>query len=158
MDGVLTDFNGHYKKMFGVTPSEVRESRDRKEFSSYWELFIEADGFAHLDYFQGARELIDFLNKQNVQKCILSSSGGMKFHPQVQGQKFRWLHDHGIYWPAVIVPGRRYKAGFANAQTALIDDTTDVIESFTSSGGLGILHVPDAKWNTTYTLEQWLRA
>lgn len=157
MDGVLTDFNGYYKEIFGKTPAEVRESNDRKEFSAYWDKFIALDGFKHLDYFQGAEELIDFLNRQPVQLCILSSSGGFKSHREVHAQKICWLRSHGINWPAVIVPGRRYKAGFAGPQSALIDDTADVIESFTKAGGLGILHVPDAKWNTTYTIEQWLK-
>ena len=157
MDGVLTDFNATFKEIIGKTPQEVRESRDRKEYSTYWEKYVSMSGFTKQGWFQGAQELVEFLNKQDVQKCILSSSGGMKFHNIVQAQKHLWLMDHGIDWPAVVVPGRRYKVGFANTQSALIDDTADVIEGFTSSGGLGILHVPDRKWNTTYQLEQWLK-
>lgn len=156
MDGVLTDFNSNYKRIIGMTPQEVRESRDRKEYSVYWEKYVTSNGFTDQDWFQGAQELVEFLNKQDVQKCILSSSGGMKFHNIVQAQKHIWLMDHGIDWPVVIVPGRRYKAGFASTQSALIDDTADVIDSFTSKGGLGILHVADRKWNTTYQIEQWL--
>lgn len=157
MDGVLTDFNSNYKKINGMTAQEVRNSRDRKEFSAYWEKYITSNGFADQDWFQGAQELVEFLNKQNVQKCILSSSGGMKFHNIVQAQKHIWLMDHGINWPVVIVPGRRFKAGFASSSTALIDDTADVIQSFTSAGGLGILHEPDRKWNSTYQIEEWLK-
>lgn len=157
MDGVLTDFNSNYKKINGMTAQEVRNSCDRKEFSLYWERYIMLNGFASQDWFQGAQELVEFLNKQDVQKCILSSSGGMKSHNVVQAQKHIWLMDHGITWPVVVVPGRRFKAGFASATTALIDDTADVIESFTSAGGLGILHEPDRKWNSTYQIEEWLK-
>ena len=156
MDGVLTNFEKRYVELIGTTPLETRQSRDKKEFSKQWETFVQFSSFEHLDWFPGAQELVKFLNKQNVQKCILSSSGGMKFHNKVMMQKQKWLIEHGIDWPVVIVPGRRYKAGFASPTTALIDDTEDVIQSFNARGGLGILHRPDRKWESTYTIEQWL--
>lgn len=157
MDGVLTNFEKRYTELIGMTPFETRQARDKKEFSVHWETFIKFSSFEHLEWFPGAQELVTFLNKQNVQKCILSSSGGMKFHNQVTLQKQKWLREHNIDWPVVIVPGRRYKAGFASSTTAMIDDTLDVIESFTKNGGLGILHKPDAKWETTFTIEEWLK-
>lgn len=157
MDGVLTNFEANYTKIVGKTPFETRQSRDKKDFSEHWAKYIASEGFTSQDWFPGAEELVAFLNKQTTQKCILSSSGGMKFHNEVLMQKLAWLHAHDINWPVVIVPGRRYKAGFASATTALIDDTPDVIESFTKQGGLGILHQSDRKWETTYTIEEWLK-
>jgi hypothetical protein len=157
MDGVLTNFEKRYTEVIGMTPFETRQARDKKEFSVHWETFIRFSSFEHLEWFPGAQELVAFLNKQPVQKCILSSSGGMKFHNQVMLQKQKWLRVHNIDWPVVIVPGRRYKAGFASSSTALIDDTPDVIQSFIKRGGLGILHKPTAKWETTFTIEEWLK-
>lgn len=157
MDGVLTNFEANYTRIVGRTPFETRQSRDKKDFSEHWAKYIASEGFTSQDWFPGAEELVAFLNKQPTQKCILSSSGGMKFHNQVLSQKQTWLRSHNIDWPVVIVPGRRYKAGFASGKTALIDDTQDVIEAFRSNGGLGILHQSDRKWETTYTIEEWLK-
>lgn len=157
MDGVLTDFESNYTRIIGMTPFETRQSRDSKDFSASWEKYITQQGFLQQDLFPGALELVEFLNKQDVQKCILSSSGGMKFHNDVMSQKIMWLAEHKINWPVVIVPGRRFKAGFASPSTALIDDTADVIQAFTKNGGLGILHQSDRKWESTYTIEEWLK-
>lgn len=157
MDGVLTNFESNYTKIIGMTPFETRQSRDSKDFSVHWEKYIISQGFQSQDWFPGAQELVEFLDKQKAQKCILSSSGGMKFHNPVLAQKLAWLKEHKIDWPVVIVPGRRFKAGFASATTALIDDTEDVITAFNAKGGLGILHQADRKWETTFTIEEWLK-
>ena len=157
MDVVLTNFDAKYTELIGMTPFETRQARERKDFSIHWANYIDLQGFTKQDWFQGGPDLVEFLNKQNVQKCILSSSGGMKFHNQVTAQKHLWLREHGIDWPVVIVPGRKYKAGFATPSSALIDDTFDVVQAFTNNRGLGILHQPTSKWETTYKIEEWLK-
>lgn len=159
MDGVLTDFNARYEQEFGKLPHEVRDNKERGEYGRLWNRFIDEQNFKSLPYFQGAEELIEFINKlQGVRVCILTSSGGFDRHRDVQDQKLFWLRSRGIKWPAIVVPGRRFKARFADGtNTALIDDTFDVIESFNSAGGVGIHHVRDAKWSTYYQVEQWLK-
>lgn len=156
MDGVLSDFNALYEQKFGVPPSTVRQMKDRGVYNEYWNRFIDEKGFYHLPWMQGAQELIEWLDKQPYQKCILSSSGGFDRHSEVQAQKLMWLCDHGITWPAVIVPGSGFKAGFANKYRALIDDTYYVIDAFNDRMGFGVLHKADAKWDTYYQLEKWL--
>lgn len=156
MDGVLADFDKRYIELFGVSPTEVRRSRDRDMYRRLWNEFIDGGNFAKLDLYEGAAALITWLNKQDAQKCILSSSGGMDRHNDVVRQKTEWLCSHGINWPTAIVPGRRYKAGFADSNSALIDDHPENIQQFTKSGGRGVLHECDRKWNTTFQLELWL--
>ena len=156
MDGVLCDFDKRYAEFFGVTTREVRHNKSRKEYRRLWNDFIDRDGFATLDLYPGATQLIEWLNRQKAEKCILSSSGGMERHNDVVAQKIKWLCSHGITWPTAIVPGRKFKAGFAGIDNALIDDHPENVEQFTKSGGFGILHESDRKWNTTYQLELWL--
>jgi len=158
MDGVLSNFTDKFATMFGVTPLQMRQERERKEVSVYWNKFIDARAFAHLSMMPNAVELIEFINKQSkrTRLCILSSSGGFERQREVLEQKTEWLTRHGIMWPTVIVPGRKFKAGFANTHSALIDDTPDVIESFNARGGHGLLHVDQSCDRTIERLDRWL--
>lgn len=154
MDGVLTDFDKRYKEVFGIMP---KEARDQKEgaFRSYWSSFIEGGNFATLDKFPGADELIEALNKQTKARvAILTSSGGFDFHNKVLADKVKWLCNAGITWPVCVVPGRRFKAGYASSSSLLIDDTYDIIEAFRNAGGQAVHYRPDAKWEAHYAIEE----
>lgn len=140
MDGVLADFEGRWRTLFGEHP---RESRDRKNFSPNWENFIKEKNFATLDTWPGSVELLQFVFSlgDEVEIEILSSSGGKKFHDAVSEQKTAWLDEHGLgNIKANFVPGRGLKKDFANENSVLIDDTQDVIEAFSRAGGKAILH------------------
>lgn len=143
MDGVLTNFNKGYADMFGMTPQEVRATRDIKLYDDNWNKFVDLEGFSSLQWNPGGGRLVEHLNTlNNVQLCILSSAGGFHRHTSVQRQKLQWLDRMEIEWPVVIVPGRKYKSGFAyTLNDIMIDDTSDVITSFKLNGGRGIHHV-----------------
>lgn len=152
MDGVLSDFVTGYKYIVGRTPADVRGSGEKGLYSMYWDTFLDADGFTRLPIMSDAFQLIDYLDKldkKHFNICILSSAGGFHRQKEVAKQKMRWLSVHDIHWPVVIVPGRRYKAGFARPDDIIIDDTRDVISDFEYAGGIGIHHV-----NADITLEQ----
>ena len=152
MDGVLSDFVTGYKYIVGRTPADVRGSGEKGLYSMYWDTFLDADGFTRLPIMPDAFLLINYLHKLDRKKfnvCILSSAGGFHRQREVAKQKMRWLADRDIYWPVVIVPGRRYKAGFACNDDLMIDDTLDVITDFQYAGGIGIHHK-----NVYATLEQ----
>lgn len=155
MDGVLTDFDKRYQEVFGITTYEARTSKEKGLYTRLWNEFIDKGHFGTLDYFPGAQELIEYLDKLKVNKCILTSSGGMDRHSDVQAQKLKWLCDKGISWPAVVVPGRRFKAGFADSRSALIDDTLDNITSFDYNGGFGIRYKDISVSSTIDLLEKW---
>jgi len=151
MDGVLSDFVAGYKYIVGRTPDEVRSTKEKGLYSMYWDTFLDADGFTRLPMMIDAFPLIDYLDKLDKKKfnvCILSSAGGFHRQSEVAEQKNKWLSLHDIDWPVVIVPGRRYKAGFARPNDIIIDDTRDVITDFQLHGGIGIHHI-----NTYITLE-----
>jgi 5'(3')-deoxyribonucleotidase len=143
MDGVLSDFEKKFIEYYGFLSLS---KRDRKEWSKDWEDFIlNKKGFEQLDVFPGSKELLNFIKKYpNIDVEILSSSGGKRFHGEVTVQKIKWLKNHGINYKANIVPGRRHKKEYATPETIMIDDTPDVISSFSAAGGEAILH-KDAK-------------
>jgi hypothetical protein len=157
MDGVLSDFQKKYQQMFDITTQEMKDKRDRKKYDQLWNTFLDQREFAKLEWFPGGEQLIEYmrtLNPNNIQIAILSSSGGFDRQREVQEQKLAWLTAHFIDWPAVIVPGRRYKAGFAREQSIMIDDTPDVCTEFIKAGGAAIEHT---EWRLTKPLlEMWL--
>lgn len=156
MDGVLTDFNKKYTQMFGMTPAEVRADRVNKQYSDNWHKFVDRFGFEKLEWHPGGQDLVFFLESlENVQLCILTSAGGFDRHPEVQEQKLVWLNNNMIHWPAVVVPGRRFKAGFASGDAFIIDDTPDVVKGFCENGGNGIIHTDASK--TIEVLSKWLQ-
>ena len=155
MDGVLCDFNKRYKELYLRTPQEVRADRERKMYSTYWHDFINNSQFAYLEWHEGGQELVEFLKSlTNVQLCILSSAGGFDRQREVMEQKIRWLRMHDISWPAVITPGRRFKSGFADNYSFMIDDTPDVITEFVKAGGHGIIHTNAPE--TIEAIKKWL--
>ena len=137
MDGVLCDFESRYEKLFGELPAY---SREMKEWSANWNVFVETEQFKTLDWNPGGKTLLKVITDADIDYEILSSSGGKKHHEKVEAQKKHWLQTNGILVKANIVPGRTNKAKFANSRTVLIDDTPDVIDAFNSAGGYGILH------------------
>lgn len=154
MDGVLCDFEKKYEELFKVPTREVRNNKDDKLYKKNWNEFLDQQGFKYLDWFEGGKELYRFLESLEIQLCILSSAGGFHRQKLVMHQKLDWLAHNGIFCPAVIVPGRKYKAGFASKDSFIIDDTADVVESFIQNGGSGVVHknVDD----TITTVKSWM--
>lgn len=139
MDGVLCDFHKRYKELYNSEAGG--EGRDRKDFSKNWKHFIQTRQFETLDWFQGGKELINYVRSlTNVPIEILSSSGGIPYHSEVRTQKTIWLKTHGINFPINIVPGRKVKKFYAMKGNVLVDDTLDVIDAFNEAGGIGIIH------------------
>jgi len=138
MDGVLCNFERRYFERYQELPGSMR---DKKEFNHYWDDFVLTRQFETLELWPGAKELLQYLNSQtNVEKEILSSSGGIKYHHEVTEQKKVWLEKYDILYPVNIVSGRKNKSLYAKPDTILIDDTSDVITAFNKAGGIGILH------------------
>jgi hypothetical protein len=138
IDGVLANFERRYFERYGELPGSMR---DKKEFNNYWNDFVLTKQFETLELWPGATELLQYLDSQTaVEKEILSSSGGPKYHDNVTEQKKVWLKKFDILYPANIVSGRKNKSLYAKPDTVLIDDTSDVITAFNKAGGIGILH------------------
>ena len=141
MDGVIANFEKRYIELFGESPGS---SRDRKQFSNNWTVFVEGKNFETLNWWPGGPELITYVQKnfphENVE--ILTSSGGNKYHDLVAEQKKVWIKNYNLSekWKVNVVAGRKLKAEFATPDSILIDDTLDVIEAFNKAGGIGIHH------------------
>lgn len=138
MDGVLCDFDKRFRELFGHPPEEVKGTFTK---SSHWKEFVEGEHFATLDWFPGAKDLLEYIHGFDIQVEILSSSGGEEFYTEIADQKTRWLRSNNLHYPVNIVPGKRYKRDFAHPQHVLVDDTDRNIVEFIEAGGFAILHL-----------------
>lgn len=149
MDGVLSDFEARFIHVNGYSPSSKKNT-----WSSFWRNMVDGNHFATLDLMPNAPSLIDYLkNIKGIDIAILSSSGVFADHSEVQRQKLEWLKSNDIDWPAIIVPGKQYKAGFANSKSLIIDDSLSVITSFRQKAGIAILHDDKYSYETIETLD-----
>jgi hypothetical protein len=137
MDGVIADFSKRYKEKFHVTPEETR---DNKEFNSYFDKFISDGEFSTLDLMPDATELLNFVSELDTPKEILSSTARPQNHGMIAPQKQMWLNKHNIHYKANFVPGKSLKYKYATSNSIIIDDTQSVIDDWNKAGGIGILH------------------
>jgi len=141
MDGVLTDFDRRWIELFNERPEDTREN---KKFSPLWEKFVLSNQFETLDLFPGAAEVYDYVKSSDKVlsiQILSSTSSDKRFYQEVRRQKISWLRRNNFAFDDLnIVPGRRLKRSYATPDSIMIDDTYDVIESFTEARGRGILH------------------
>ena len=139
MDGVLCNFERRYFELYKELPGSMR---DRKDFNVHWHDFIATKQFETLDWYPGGKELVLFCSQANVSIELLTSSGGNKYHDEVEIQKKVWVKRMNLSekWKVNVVAGRKLKADYATPNSILIDDTLDVIQAFNEAGGIGIHH------------------
>lgn len=137
MDGVIADFEKRYKELFKVTPGQTRE---KKEFHSYFDKFINDNNFATLEMMPGAPVLIEFLRKASVPTHILSSTASPEKYDVISKQKMIWLQTYGITFNPIFVPGKSRKKEYAAPDKLIIDDTKSVIDDWRAAGGVAIWH------------------
>lgn len=155
MDGVVADFDKKFLERFGIYPRTL-DAKNHKLFEEHWKIVIEERMFAHLDKFPGCDELLDFCRSvPDVSVCMLTSTSRIECHKQLQEQKLEWLDKQGIEFPAILVPGKRYKKYYADHYSILVDDTVKNVEQFIDHDGYGIVHESAAV--TIKKLGGWLR-
>lgn len=137
MDGVIADFNKRYKALYKMEP---KEAEDKKEFYKFFDEFIATKQFATLDLMPDAVTLLNYLSKLNIPTEILSSTASEKRDADIRAQKLMWLQTNNIGFKVNLVPGKRLKKDFSNANSILIDDTPVNIDQWRREGGVGILH------------------
>lgn len=171
MDGVLTDFNKHFKDRTGVEKSQAQLDGTYRN----WMLnLVETDFFKTLPSSKtlndGMLGLIQIASSM-VQVEILTSYGpwydpklklGDQFGVKTHAAKVDWLNNHNIsrYISKFNgVPDCTDKHRFGNKNTFLIDDQVENVDGFKSFGGSGIVYfdTPESYDVTAMSLEDWLR-
>ena len=133
MDGVLTDWEKQFEKLFGV-PVETYEAQHGKD--KRYELVHEhsPNFYATMPWMSDGKILYNFIKEFPTE--ILSHATD----PECKVGKEKWLSDNDITLKQNLVPDREDKAKFANPNAILIDDRKDNVDEFVEAGGIGILH------------------
>ena len=137
MDGVIADFNKRYKELYKIEP---KDADTYKTFDKFFTRFIETREFATLDLMPDTMELINYLRSLEIPTEILSSTSSERRDAPIREQKIEWLNKHKIEFNPILVPGKRHKKDYSNANSILIDDTSVNIDQWRREGGIGILH------------------
>lgn len=133
MDGVLTDWEKQFERLFGV-PVETYESEHGKE--KRYELVHKnsPNFYATMPWMNDGKILYNFIKEFPTEILSHATDAECK-----QGKE-KWLSDHNVTLKQNLVPEREDKAKFATPDSILIDDREDNVNEFIQAGGIGILH------------------
>lgn len=130
MDGVLFDFAGRYKELFGIEPDLVLDNVD-------WGLVRDVPGFYRkLRLMPDAADLWQFLAPMNP--VILT--GVPKKVPGAASDKRDAVAEHFGADVRVITCASKDKSLFASAGDVLIDDWTKYRHLWIAKGGVWVTH------------------
>jgi hypothetical protein len=144
LDGVLTDFAGHFSSCFSVPASTITYANtDQINFDERQRIISTyPNWWASMPWTKDGKELWDYIEMYDP--VILSAPA-----PKVEtciADKIHWCNRE-LRGTLVIIETDKYK--YANDKAILIDDYNKNIDEWVKKGGIGILHT-----STSTTLEQ----
>lgn len=137
MDGVVADFAGQVKKLYGPdkTPKDVLPFRN-----------LPGDWFLNLPKMKDADVLMRGLKKYGVE--MLTGMPGINAMPNASSHKKQWMRkNYGIDSDKVHTVFTSHKPKYAVSNgiaNVLIDDTQENIDKWEAKGGIGIFHTSAA--------------
>ncbi len=140
LDGVLADFDGHYKALFGAVTTDEKMWQNINSNPTY---------FLDMPPMEDSFQLLKYVYQiKGVEYIRILTATGWR-HEHVSKQKVAWCAKHWGYDPNYITTVRKseHKAWFASPNAILIDDSERSINPWVKAGGIGILHV-----NTKHTI------
>lgn len=133
LDGVLLDWAGHYKTLFGHDISSVSKK-------VLWDNVHNCIGFySNIPLTHDGLELFNFCINTGIPTEILTATGN--FYERVTSEKTICVRN-SISASVIVktVPQSADKAKYATPTSILIDDQLKSINPWKEAGGIGILH------------------
>ena len=145
MDGVLADFHGYFKQMFGWDlpkgDAENKPELDKKMWNQIND-YGKAKFFENLPWISGSKAMWNFLVDNFVNVKILSALGKSNDSSEpVKVGKMAWLNRHIPKLresDIILVAHKHKKQEYSKPGNIIIDDTPVVIEEWKTKGGTGI--------------------
>ncbi len=135
LDGVLVDFDNHFKNKYGVFTHEI----SRKEL---WEKVLSVPNYwADIPPTQDAKYLLDYIKQYDYK--ILTGLPTIGYD-KANIEKRLWVEKHLGKHIEVICCLSKDKQKFGTKGDILIDDRVENIKKWQSMGGVGVIH-KDAK-------------
>jgi len=142
MDGVLTDWEKQFERLFQV-PVKTYETEHGNDNRYKLVRKNSPNFYATMPWMNDGKILYNFIKEFPTE--ILSHATDEKCK---QGKE-TWLANNNVTFKQNLVPNREDKAKFATPDSILIDDREDNVNEFIQAGGKGILHK-----NATDTINQ----
>lgn len=136
LDGVIADFDLHFKNLFGVSAEEADNT------SKLWELMhSKQDFFREMPLMEDALVLMDFLDYKGITPIILTAIPKQDKMPLCTQHKFEWVVNNFGHLPFRIGPHAKDKHKHCQFPTdILIDDRESNILEWSAAGGISIHH------------------
>lgn len=135
MDGVLVDFEKGAKRVY---PNFKGRKMSEKEERHFWELVAKKgiSFWANLSWLDGGKFLWEYIS--DFKPYILSAYTQDKFASK-EGKRL-WVIRNISSNVQVILVKSEEKVRYAKPNAILIDDRKDLVDAWTTAGGIGILH------------------
>lgn len=144
MDGVLCDFDGHYKNLFGKFPREEVKSTMWKN------IYRHGSFFKDLPWLKEGQALYVAAWDQfgSASLGVLSAYGSKV---DCYEQKLEWISDTSLVLcdpeQIILVPDKKHKARYSRPYYVLIDDKKENVDQWREAGGIGIHFGVDDAYN-----------
>lgn len=146
----LDDLSSHGKDSSVIDQnnvSKISKSKFSKAEKILWKAINSNDFFEKLDPLYDnnlIKKIFKLKEKYNFKLGILGSAGDQTSFENFKKQKISWLMKQNLMQyldkeHIIFVPGKKYKADYANPFRVLIDDTPINVKNFRDSGGHSIL-------------------
>ena len=140
LDGVLCNFVGYYKQLFGKNSETTPDLEVWKDIDGYGK----AKFFEELPWMPEGQTLWKYINDNFINVKILSALGKNETNDkQTSRGKRAWLYknipsltDKDIYF----VQNKYQKQRFSGSGCIIIDDAPVIIDNWRAAGGIGILY------------------
>lgn len=145
MDGTLTDFDARFEHFTGVLPSlyksqAIGEFGEKVGMNKFWDVINNQVGMRFwrgMGWMPEGRQLWDYI-KQYGPKILTSPSP----HKSSREGKKLWVEDN-IGEIEIIFKSSKTKSDLSKPNHILIDDRSEIIESWKYNGGIGMLYKGD---------------
>jgi len=137
MDGVVSDFDGHVKAVYGKPMSEMTN----REKDKFWDAeCVSHRFFANSPAIPEGLEFVKRVESAGIEMTFLTSTGGELQHIDIAKQKLDFLQRNGMgHLPVAFATGTKCKASFARPGCVLVDDRDKVVDAFRERGGIAHL-------------------
>ena len=151
MDGVLANFHGYFKQLFGWDlpkgDADKKPELDQKMWKQIND-YGKSRFFEELPWIEGSKTVWNFLVDNFINVKILSALGKSNASDDLTRKgKMAWLNENIpklLEKDIILVANKHKKRHYSKPNDIIIDDTPVVIEEWNNRGGIGIFFT-DAK-------------
>ena len=136
LDGVIFDFESHYKELFGTNCNDIDDDELWKNIGDFGTF----DFFFTMNLFDDAYDFVRALDSIG-EVIFLTACPKSNFKAAADAKKSAIFHNFGPEYLTIPVHGGKNKFNYIQRKgDILIDDLEKCVDPWNANGGRGILH------------------